>query len=381
MSPGTLPDEPSSLISSPAERKYLLVKGMSGMGNRMLCALTGILYARVSGRKLVVDWSDDVYSDDGSNSFHRFFVCPSAGRVDEIPPTNSVTPDIWRGHLRDSVRQIQREEYNRLLRARLIRQLARARLMRWSATRRWFQRHTSVDLSKATHQEEVAVLWSYASKVDKVRPHFRGEFAELGQRRTVAILRELLRHDLVLHPRIQSRVDEFKAEHFDGRTVGVHLRLSDRWVRVNVILDELDSLLSRQPDLRIFAATDNIEAKEMMEQRYPGVIMTPHWYPAAPGSSQHNNPECPDRTENGVEALVDLYLLGRCDYLVGDSASSFTRVAGLLMAAPEENIADVRPRRNFRTRFAREMWRRYAASNTAVSSLVRICARGDYPIG
>jgi hypothetical protein len=347
----------------------------------MLSALAGILYARLSGRKLVVDWSDPVYSDDGSNVFHRFFVCPSAGRLEEIPETDSVTPKIWRGHLRDSVRQVQREEYSQLVRARLVNRLVRARLMRESFKRRMLQRHTSIFMSKLAYPEDVAVLWSYAAKIDMARPHFRGEFAGLSQMPTVVILRTLIRDDLLLHPQIQGRVDAFRADHFNGRTVGVHLRLSDRRVRVHEILDELDSLLRREPDLKIFAATDNIEAKELVERRYPGVIMTPHWYPAAPGSSQHNNPECPDRAENGVEALVDLYLLGSCDYLIGDSASSFTRIARLLVAAPDENISDVRPRANRRTRLASEMWRRHAASDSAVSSVVRICARGDYPLG
>lgn len=62
--------------------RYLLVKGRAGLGNRMLCALTGILYARLAGRRLLVDWSDPIYAEGGLNVFHRYFRCPR-----QTPPT------------------------------------------------------------------------------------------------------------------------------------------------------------------------------------------------------------------------------------------------------------------------------------------------------
>jgi len=82
--------------------KLLLVKGIEGLGNRMLCALTGILYARLTGRTLFVDWGDFFYSNDGSNAFPRFFRCSSCAPASEIPQTDSVHPSIWRGRLRES---------------------------------------------------------------------------------------------------------------------------------------------------------------------------------------------------------------------------------------------------------------------------------------
>jgi hypothetical protein len=68
-------------------RKLLLVKGLAGFGNRIHAALSGIVYARMTRRRLVVDWRDDVYSDDGTNVFPRYFDCAEAHPVDEIPPS------------------------------------------------------------------------------------------------------------------------------------------------------------------------------------------------------------------------------------------------------------------------------------------------------
>jgi hypothetical protein len=50
----------------PRPATFLLVKGRASLGNRILSALTGILYARLTGRRLLVDWRDEVYSDDGT---------------------------------------------------------------------------------------------------------------------------------------------------------------------------------------------------------------------------------------------------------------------------------------------------------------------------
>jgi hypothetical protein len=314
----------------------------------MLSAMTGLLYARISERRLVVDWTDGAYSDDGTNAFHRYFACAAADPDDAVPETDSVTPAIWQGHLRDTTRDVERR----------YRHPRRARLGRSSWRRRSLQHDTSIHLGTLDHDARVAVWWSYADKVGDLRPHFRGELGELAGMSTHEILAMLLREELQLRPDIRERVDRFSAERLGGRTVGVHLRLSDRRVRVPAILAALDALLKREPDLKVFGATDSVEAKELLERRYPGVIMTPHWYPP-PGTSLHQNRACPDRLENGVEALVDMYLLGGCDHLVGDTASSFTRIARLLMADPERQMLDVKPPPDLRGRFVSRMRRRH----------------------
>lgn len=363
---------------SAGRQKFVLVKGMSGLGNRMFCAMTGILYARVTGRRLIVDWSDPAYSDDGSDVFRRFFICPSAGRVEEIPQSSSVFPRIWQDRLRDSVVAL-RKDYNRRLDARAHRRLADAHLIRRSATRARFQSRTSIEVANLAYEADVAVLWLWTPGLDQLRPHLRGAFGELGQLSSPAIHRQLLARDLLLHPGIQTRVDEFRRAHLASRTVGVHLRLSDRQVRVEAILDTLDALLQQEPDLRIFAASDNVEATERLERRYRDVVTMPHWYPS-PGAPQHNNPECPDRMQSGIDALVDLYLLAGCDYLIADGSSSFARLAGLLAETRGAQVLDVRPPPKRATLLERELWRRHAASDSAAAGLVRLSVRAKHPI-
>src|SRR6476660_4408245 len=92
-----------------SEAKYVVVKGKAGLGNRMLSAMTGILYARLCGRRIVVDWSDLTYSNDGSNVFPRLFLLPDSDA--KLPPgaRESVYPPLWRDRLDKSASEVVEE--------------------------------------------------------------------------------------------------------------------------------------------------------------------------------------------------------------------------------------------------------------------------------
>jgi hypothetical protein len=307
-----------------ASGKWLLVKGIAGLGDRIQCVLTGILYARLTGRRLIVDWTDHYYSSNGRNVFHQFFRCALADPNDELPITDSVAPAIWRGHLRDSAWQMRRW-YGDL-----------------NSSETW--RDFSIDLRKLEYPEDVLVFWTYSEQIELLRKHFSGSFANLAEESTSAILRKLLRQDLALNPSICERVDRFRRAHFGKPTVGVHLRYTDYRTPLLATLRALNGLLRREPGLHVFLCTDNIAIKKLFERTYRNVITTPHWYSSIAGLALHTHWDRVDPVENGVEALVDLYLLAGCDYLIGDTSSHFAYVATLLADAQESSIFNVRRR-------------------------------------
>jgi hypothetical protein len=300
------------------EDKYLIVKGIAGLGNRILSALTGILYARLTGRRLIIDWSDHVYTNDGSNVFHSFFQSPLVSIDTEIPVTDSISPKIWRGRLNESVEVLSKPYGNS----------------------QEFRQMSSIDLTKLDYPEDVLVMWTYIDRVDLLRNHFKEALKEFDQASRKDILRKLLREDLILNPQIRERVEQFKSNYLCRKTVGIHVRFTDHRARLKSILNKLSILMRMEPELQIFVATDNLMVKKLFEEKYQGVINTQHWYPT-PGSRIHENPGCPDRLENGIEALVDLYVLAECDYLIIDTSSMFSYLAALLTRAPDSNIFNV----------------------------------------
>jgi hypothetical protein len=299
--------------------KYLLIKGIAGLGNRILAAATGFLYAELAGRRALVDWGDPNYSDDGSDVFHRYFDNPSVGGRDELPATDSVTPEMWRGRLDRPARDL--------------------RVALGGTPRPVVFRRTCVDLMRSDHPEDVAVMWSNRERIEMLRPLFRGEHAHLARLPTNVILRRTIETHMRPREEINDRVERFRRERLPGRVVGVHARYSDRRTRLDLIRHRLERVLAKEGDLRVFLATDNIEVRDEFERCY-GAVSPPHWYPA-PGAASHQGGNRPDPPEAGAEALVDLQLLAGCDHLIGDRESSFSRVAMLMSDAPRSRISDV----------------------------------------
>ena len=313
--------------------KLLLVKGMGGMGNRMLAATGALVYAKLTGRHLVFDWSDATYSSDGADVFHRFFRSPSCDPAVRIPQTDDVVPRRWRGRLQESVDRVTR----------------RVPGSRYQDDD--LERQSLIDLSRVDYPETVVVFWAYTARLHELRPHLDGRLPELAVLSATDIMRKMLREELILRPEIRDRVREFQTTRFRRPTVGVHVRYTDYRVSVHAVLTKVGEIRRREPSLQIFLATDNSEVLRAVQRVYPDLVTTPHRY-GTPGVPLHLDPQCPDRTAGGIEALVDLYLLSACDYLVGDTSSTFVRVAALLSTLPTSAVFDVmkRPKRSKRRR-------------------------------
>jgi Nodulation protein Z (NodZ) len=317
----------------PSTDKYLVVKGIAGMGNRMLAAMTGVLFARLMRRRLIIDWSDLTYSNDGTNVFPLLFNCPDADPPLAIPDMDSISPPVWRGRLNKSasvaISEVDPSAY---------------------VSRRGYRRF-SFDLDSLDHPEEVLVMWSYTQLIRRARKHFRGDFAAFATKSDETILTELLRTTLVPRPEILTRVKEWRLNHF-GRApvVGVHIRFMDTklphvpFIKLRTSIESffaaIDRVVTKTPGCVIFLATDNREAQQLVEQRYPKVIATEKWFPTT-GIEMHQNPECPDRLNNAVEALIDMYLLAECDYLIFPSSSTFSYIPSLFTKMPRAHIFDV----------------------------------------
>jgi hypothetical protein len=322
--------------------RYLVVKGKAGMGNRMLALLSSMLYARASERRLIVDWSDFAYSSDRSNVFHRLFACPDAEPPCPIPDTDSVTPAIWRGHLG-------------LTANLMIRKFDPGRHSGLTVHRKF-----STDLSRTDHPEEVAVVWSFTHQFKAVRRHFHGPLAGYAGMSDMAIARLMLRDSLRPLPSIMSRVDEFDRGHLDGRgpIVGLHIRYTDRRTPLPAFRRSVNAIRRLHPDCPIFLTTDNQSVLDQFADLYGPVISTPKWYPES-GRRMHGNSTCSDKLEAGIEALVDMYLLARCDYLIFSSNSTFGVISSLVTEAPPANVIDVE-RRNLVLRAKRSIRARLA---------------------
>jgi hypothetical protein len=303
--------------------QYVLVKGKAGLGNRMMSAMTGILYAMLSSRRVVIDWSDFAYSNAGENVFPRLFSTPNSDPSLPLDAGESVRPLVWRGRLHNQANEVVDQ----------IDPKAHVRLRGY--------RPFSFDLKKMDYPETKLVMWSFPHLIHKMRRHFRGSFSWLSSLSDEDIMSWLLSHHLRLHPDIATAVEKrWMTLPSRNNLIGVHVRFSDQKSNISGFYKIIDKLVATTSSANIFLATDNIKIQQDMMARYGSVTCNDKWFPAE-GQAMHQSFDCPDRTQNAIDALIDMYMLAKCNYLVFSSSSSFSYMSKLIGKMPRTNALDV----------------------------------------
>ncbi len=310
------------MTNLPAQPGIAVIKTKGGMGNRMLCAASGILWAKAVGRAPFVDWRDEAYSRDRENSFFHFFDNPDVLR-DPPADEHEIVPPVWQGHLDKSVSEML-HTYDPDKHSSLT-----------------IHKKYSIDPTRADYPQPTAVFWYYMGRFDAISRLVRDRLPGYAGLSVEAISRKALREELALTQPLRAQIDAFHAEHFTGPTVGVHVRYSDRTTDPAKLEAAARAQLARLPDnASIFLATDNRRVEDDYRTTFEHVITTPKWFPPE-GATMHQNTDCTDPIANGNEALLDMYLLARCDALVYASRSTFSEISRLVSDIPADRVTDV----------------------------------------
>jgi hypothetical protein len=188
----------------------------------------------------------------------------------------------------------------------------------------------SFDISKLDYDQDILVFCAYSSKIHAMRRLFKRKFSYLNNMTNPQILEKIIRENFELQSDIRTRIDTFKAENFGQKTIGVHIRYSDMKIPLDEIYKKVQQVVQQNKQATIFLATDSKEVSENFQNTYEKVVKTDKWFSPSGERLHQNWTQCPDRIENGKQALIDLYLLSECDSLVFSSQSSFGYVASLL---------------------------------------------------
>lgn len=316
----------SNKIKNQSE-KFIYLKGISGFGNRIRSFLEVVFYSLITGRKIIVDWTDGVYAPKGVNAFDCFFdspvVLPSTNPSLLIPDNFSVIPASWKGGLGCYWRE-------------------RLDFIQWREDD--FKKddpysYFNMEQNRFDYLEDVIVWLSWTFRWGNFQNHrylFPDEFKKLSRD---AIKTKLMREYISLKQPITDQIDAFHRDNFAPNTIGVHVRYTDNLLdkfvaRRNVVIYDyfpiIDKLLENQPDAKIFLCTDNVTVLDLFQQSYSNVISTEKFYPEDNGAI-HSSKLCNDKVLMGEQALIDMYLLSRCTHLLHTGTSSFTEIPLLIM--------------------------------------------------
>jgi hypothetical protein len=321
-------------------KKYLIVKGSGGrgLGDRLRALLVAILYARLTGRILHVDWRDRAYGDGTQDLFHNLFLLRDVPHVAEMPSVESVWPPSWAGRLHlssDAIRTLDGaasdgSDWNHM-----------------EAVKRY-----STDLSSLDYPQDAVVMWDFVQFV-KLRPYVPSLYPTVSFLSDDAVLSRLLADHLDPVEKIRVRMEDYAGQHFEGRyVVGIHVRYTQESQRarttptISQYLRVGESALRAAPDgALLFLSTDNKSMLELFEQHFGSeiVLWREKWFPPA-GEPIHKNPSCPEFIESAMDAVVDLRLLAACNSLVVLGNSSFSIIARLWSGLPEEKVTVLWPR-------------------------------------
>ncbi|EPR37354.1 NodZ family protein [Desulfovibrio sp. X2] len=302
--------------------KYIVVKGSGGMSNRLQAAAAAVPYALLTGRTLCVDWRDSLYSDDASNTFTRYFDIAGVPYVDAPPASDDIFPVFWRERLALPVAVeylFDNDHFDPEV---------------FAATR--------IDLARTDYENEVLVFWAPGMEpLQGLLPRLAAlpEFSAFPGGPTL----DQAGH-VVLSRHIRPTGDVVRA--VDGYAkllrhpaVGVHVRHTDLESPVDRILEEVRELVART-GAQVFLCTDNLHVQTLFKRLFPDLLVTDKYLSPA-NEPLHGLIEGVSNVRKGMEALTDMYLLGRCEYVVHYAKSSFARISILATPIPSGNVVAI----------------------------------------
>jgi hypothetical protein len=315
----------SSSVSSGVVDRVLIIKAKGGLGNRILSAVCGLVYADLTYRHPVVDWRDGSYAPIGENAYPLLFNTPITLRCEDFDNYKGpVSPMVWQGRL-DLTPQAMIEEFEPDKHS--------------SAT---VYRRFCTNLARIDSSDEVAVFWCYLPKFGRLAGHMRRDPRFRG-RGLEDIISEYLNRYFVPNDRIKASVEEAMAS-LVRPIIGVHIRYTDRKIPLEKVKSALRDRLSRRPGATVFLATDNAAVQAEIQAEFQNVQVVQKYLPPD-GSRLHWPGSDVTKLQEAENALIDMWLLAQSDELIYSRHSTFSITSSLIGRQSKSQLTDV-DRRN-----------------------------------
>lgn len=299
------------------EERVLIIKAKGGFGNRILSAVTGIIIAEIERRVPVIDWRDGEYLPKGVDAYPLLFDSLSPLRPETFDGITDVDPLIWSGRLAEHPVDIISTEFPN------------------DHSNPFIYRRLSVSLSHPS-PVQVAVFWSYLPKLVRIRCKVARHFPGLPM---PDLARRVLSQHFTPNARVRREVEQL----LHGRIrpiIGVHVRYTDRKVKLDRIILETRALRQRMPEALIFLATDNRQAQEQFCVSFERVVVIDKAFGTGE-KSLHEQTDHADRLREAENALIDMWALSRCDWLVHSRQSTFSVAAAMIGGIPRIRQRDI----------------------------------------
>ncbi|MCB0308534.1 MAG: hypothetical protein KDD48_04115 [Bdellovibrionales bacterium] len=330
------------------QNRYFVLKGCAGLGNRLMTLSWAIHFCKQTNRILFVDWADGQFSIKGDNVFYNYFKLVNVSHVKSIEDCldvvgSSCYPRIYQ---RNPLASIYDMYDGPVVTNRFERIRYKCEMLKFGTFLKgyWIQKNidkepnrlktTIKNLFPYRFQKRIPIASDYSQNISD-RSIFGADFLPMGFENN---LKEHIDFTNSVREKLETEVKQL----FGGNNVlGVHIRYTD--LMPSVLLNKLHEYIARQSKNYqiIFLSTDSNEIEVQFKQRYKTIKVFSKYLPKTKGIGLHQWGLYQEPMQANLlfdESLRDLFALSRCDCLLFQSNSSFSRIARLLSASSQTQI-------------------------------------------
>jgi len=326
-------------------RKYLIVKGVGGVGNRFTSLMKAIKYAKKTNRTIYLEWCDGMFGPTGENIFFKYFDLKNVAYTDSP----------------DEVLELLDKGSSTFPRILHKEDITNALLKNYYACTPWIAQFPIYKVGMGlVFQYKLGYLFGLQSfqRVDDekgywgaIRDIFKGDNFPLG-----AALPTWLTQDIVvfadfrplcsiarlfdyiqLKDSFYQQYKKYADENKFSNVIGVHVRYTDKKPKSQLkkLIGRLQSDLERNAELKIFLCSDNNDIinqfrnifqdkviffeKEMPNVDHGGIHKWAYWYF-----------EEDQKEQLFYDCLADMWLLSMTKYLYWQGNSSFSLISKVI---------------------------------------------------
>lgn len=325
--------------------KVVIDKGIAGLGNRLRCVTATIEYAKKTGRKVYIDWTDGMFAAVGVNAFNKYFRLVDVPYIDSFENVKCQTfyPSVYAqipmsGSIYDYFEKKQIE--NRFARKGM----------------HYLFRGLHKLGEKNPDMDKMVAQMSQFYQSFVLLPEYQKKFGETGRFAFGAHLNtnieadaviycdnipfysaDVMRKHIALQPWVEEKVGTFVGGHeLDRDSVSVHIRASGKrcYGDMQKFVGKLKVFCREKEIKRVFLCTDNNEAEQLFKKEIGLMLVTQDKYIPEIRAGEtgihdfaQNSGDEALKERLTLEAVIDMFAMTRTKYLFYQFGSTFSEIS------------------------------------------------------
>lgn len=324
------------------KEKYLVVKGVGGIGNRFISLMKAINYAKKTDRTIYLDWCDGMFGPSGNNIFFKYFNLKNVEYID--------SPEIVLENIENGA-----TTFPKILNQNDI---TNALLKNYYACTPWIANfpHYKVGMG-LIFRHKLSYLFGLQSfqRIDDkkgyfgvVRDIFKGDNFPLGAAlpswlksevvmfadfRPLCSIKKLFNY-IQLKDEYLDQYEKYALENDFSNVIGVHVRYTDKQPKsqLDKLIEKLKNDLEKNRGLKIFLCSDNNDIISEFKSLFPNkIIFFEKYMPDVNYGGVHKWAykyfEEDKKEQLFYDCLADMWLLSMTKFLYWQGNSSFSLIS------------------------------------------------------